>query len=373
VTGRLLAVARLGFDLVGRVTGTTAGHSAPVAQSQAPGPDLATSEDITAAYKLLLRRPPDPDGLHSYGKWVARGVTVDAFVGSFMNSDEFRRRIVPQLPGELKTTIRQQALAENVVSVDLGGYLVCVRATDCDFGRAIVATRNYEPHVRRFMVNSVKPGQVVIDVGANVGCLAFQAARLVGERGRVIAVEPNPDNLQLLYAGILLNKWANVQVLPCAAWSASGIMSLKGGASNTYLVRPAALDEGRAYTQLVRLDDALTSLDRVDLIKMDIEGHEPRAMQGAHRLMEKHRPTLLTEFNPRCLREVGGVAPIDYAEQLLSYHSRLRVITAFGDDVEFPDARSLMAYWERRNAELARDGILPQGMLQFDVIATTDR
>jgi FkbM family methyltransferase len=221
-------------------------------------------------------------------------------------------------------------------------------------------------------MDTVKPGQVVIDIGANVGCLAFQAAQLVGERGRVIAVEPNPDNLQLLYAGILLNEWANVQVLPCAAWDVSGIMSLKGGASNTYLVLAAPLDEGRAYTQLVRLDEALASLDRVDLVKIDIEGHEPRALRGARELIEKHRPILLTEFNPRCLRNVGGVAPIAYAEQLLAGYSRLRVITAFGDDAEFRDARSLMAYWDRRNAELAGDAALPPDMLQFDVIATTD-
>src|SRR5262249_30199987 len=153
--------------------------------------------------------------------------------------------------------IRQQALAENLVSVDLGGYMVCVRASDGDFGRAIIATQDYEPHVRRFLTASLKAGQVVIDVGANVGCLCFQAAQLVGERGRVIGVEPTPDNLQLLYAGILLNEWTNVQVLPYAAWDAHGIMSLKGGASNTYLVLATPLDEGRAYTQLVRLDEAL--------------------------------------------------------------------------------------------------------------------
>jgi FkbM family methyltransferase len=380
VADRLRAVARLAFDLVGRVTGTTLERPLPATYRPALAgdaaatsiPTLATAEDIATAYKLLLRRPPDPDGLHLYREWVARGLTLDELVGSLMNSDEFRQRIVPLLPGELKTAIRRQALAEDVVSVDLGGYMVCVRASDGDFGRAIVATGDYEPHVRRFLMDTLKAGHVVIDVGANVGCLCLQAARLVGEQGRVIAVEPNPDNLQLLYAGILLNEWAHIQVLPCAAWDAPGIMSLKGGASNTYVVHAVPLDEGRAYAQLVRLDEALASTDRVDLIKIDIEGHEPRAVRGAHGLIEKHRPILLTEFNPRCLRDVGGVAPIDYAEQILSYYSRLRVITAFGDDTEVRDARSLMAYWERRNAELTRGAILPQDMLQFDVIATMD-
>ena len=113
-------------------------------------------------------------------------------------------------------------------------------------------------------------------------------------------------------------------------------------------------------------------MDRIDLIKIDIEGHEPRAIRGARGLIERHHPTLLTEFNPRCLRDVGGIPAVAYAEQLLSHYSRLRVITAFGDDTQFRSARRLMRYWERRDPELARTPILPQGMLQFDVIATMD-
>jgi FkbM family methyltransferase len=289
-----------------------------------------------------------------------------------MKSDEFRQRIVPLLPGELKALIRRQSLAEEAVTVDLGGYLVCVRASDEDFGQTILATRDYEPHVRRFLVDVLETGHVVVDVGANVGCLCFQAARLVGEQGRVIAIEPNPDNVQLLYAGILMNGAGNVEVWPCAAWDGPGVMSLKGGASNTYLTLAQPLEEGRAYTRLIRLDEALAHLDRIDLIKIDIEGYEPRAIQGARGLIERHCPTLLTEFNPRCLRDVGGAAPIAYAEQLLSHYSRLRVITAFGDDVTVRDAESLMAHWRGRNAELTREGILPDGLLQFDVIATMD-
>src|SRR5262249_13267155 len=174
---RLLAVARLGLDFMGRVAGTTTERVLPdraiLADKAAvtSNPTLATSDDIATAYKLLLRRSPDPDGLHLYREWVTRGLTLGELAGSFMNSDEFRRRIVPTLPGELKSAIRQQALAEDVVGVDLGGYMVCVRASDTDFGRTIVATRDYEPHVRRFLTESLKAGQGVIDVGANGGCL----------------------------------------------------------------------------------------------------------------------------------------------------------------------------------------------------------
>jgi len=375
VTKQLGAAARRAVGHIGRAVRASASRTWSVlATARRPAPAFARASlgDIASAYRLILRRAPDPDGLRYYERWVRRGLTLEGLVGSLMNSEEFRQRIVPTLPDEVKAVLRQQALTEDVVSVDLGGYVVCVRASDQEFGRAIVATRDYEPHVRRFMRDRLRAGQVVVDVGANVGCLCFQAARLVGERGRVVAIEPNPDNVQLLFAGIVMNGWANVEVWPCAAWDAPGVMSLKGGASNTYVVRAAPVREGRAYTQLIRLDEALARADRVDLIKIDIEGHEPRAIRGARNVIEQHRPTLLTEFNPRTLREVGGIPPEAYAKQLLSQYTRLRVITAFGDDAEFRSAESLMRYWEERDRELARDSALPAGMLQFDVVATMD-
>ena len=245
---------------------------------------------MATAYKLLLRRSPDPEGLKYYEGRVDRGFTIDELASSLMNSDEFRKRIVPLLPGELKVGIRRHVLAEEVVPVDLGGYVVCVRASDQDFGRAIIATRDYEPHLRRFLAQSVRPGQVVVDVGANIGCLTFQAARLVGDRGRVIAIEPNPDNVQLLYAGILMNAWANVQVCPCAAWDAPGIMSRQGGASNTYLdargpprggprVHPAGPSRrGARASGPISISSRWTS-----------KGTSPHAVRGARALIERHR------------------------------------------------------------------------------------
>ena len=107
VADRLLAAAWRSLDRAGRVAGAA---RAPVPQREHAAlslPTLATVEDVVAAYKLLLRRPPDPNGLHLYREWVARGLTLDELIGSFMGSDEFRRRIVPMLPGELTATIRR--------------------------------------------------------------------------------------------------------------------------------------------------------------------------------------------------------------------------------------------------------------------------
>src|SRR5262249_1440443 len=181
-----------------------------------------------------------------------------------------------------------------------------------------------------------------------------------------------PDNVQLLYAGIVLNGRANVRVLPYAASRARGVLSLKGGTSNTYLVSARRPQEGAVYAQSVVLDQELADLQRIDLIKLDIEGHEPLALQGAVDLIRRHRPVLLTEFNPRCLEGNEGIAPVAYAEQLLALHRSLWVTTAFGDWAEVRRAPELMAFGERGNAEVSQQGLLPPGMLTFDIVATNE-
>ena len=65
---------------------------------------------------------------------------------------------------------------------------------------AIFHSRKYEEHVRRAARENLHEGDVAVDIGANIGGLTFLAASMVGSSGRVIAVEPNPDNLQFCTA-----------------------------------------------------------------------------------------------------------------------------------------------------------------------------
>jgi FkbM family methyltransferase len=317
--------------------------------------EQATWEDIIAAYRLFLKRAPDPEGLEHYRQLVASGASLDRLISSFVNSDEYRRLIASE---------------SEITSVDLGGYFVCVLRSETDFGRGIILTKQYEPHVRGAISSLLSAGQTFVDIGANVGCISFLAAKLVGPSGKVISIEPNRDNAQLLYAGIILNEFDNVQVLPYAASNARAVFALTGGTSNTYLVPPGSDKGSRQYTQSIVLDEELAQLAAIDFVKMDIEGHEPLALQGFSTLIRKHQPILLTEFNPYCLTNIQHIPPIDYLEQVLEYYSSLHVITTFGDSITFTNADELMKYWSKRNAEIVADKILPDGMLHFDIIAS---
>jgi FkbM family methyltransferase len=315
--------------------------------------DRATEMDILYLYRLILKRDPDPTGLAHYRRLVSEGLSLDRLIRSFVNSDEYRLR----MDDEARPT-----------PVDLGGYQVCVQKLDTDFGQGIFHSRQYEEHVRQAARDHLRPGDVCVDVGANIGVITFLAATIVGTTGRVIAVEPNPDNLQLLYRGIVLNAFSNVEVLPFAASNRRTVFSLTGGTSNTHLIGARPVDEGGAFVQSIVLDEALAALPRLDFVKMDIEGHEPQAFEGFSNAIARHRPTLLVEFNPRCLIDLHRQDPSAYLRQIFAFYPRVRVTSAFNDDVTFARAEDVMAYWDRRNGEVTAGRLLPDRLLHFDLV-----
>jgi len=318
--------------------------------------DRATDEDVYYAYRLILRREPDPDGLAMHQKLVAAGLSLHQLIHSFFNSEEFRFT----RDDESRPT-----------PVDLGGYEVYIQKLDTDFAQAIFHSHKYEEHVRQAAREHLREGDVAVDVGANIGALAFLAASIVGKTGRVIAVEPNPDNLQLLYRGIVHNGFTNVEVLPHAASNARTVFSLTGGTSNTHLIGARKPDEAGYFAQSIVLDDALGDLPRLDFVKMDIEGHEPQALEGFSRLIGRHRPVLLVEFNPRCLVDLQRQDPLAFLKQIFAFYPRVRVTSAFEDDETLDSAEKVMAYWERRNREITAKKLLPDRMLHFDLVTSS--
>lgn len=320
-----------------------------------PEGDRATPEDVVFAYRLILKRDPDAAGLAHYQQLVANGLSLDRLSRSFFDSDEYR--------------LRQEDEARPT-PVDVGGYQVCIQKRDTDFGQGIFHTHQYEEHVRQAVREHLRAGDVAIDVGANVGVVALLAASIVGPAGRVIAVEPNPDNLQLLYRGIVLNGFTNVEVLAAAASNVRTIFSLTGGTSNTHLIGARAPIEAGFFVQSLVLDDLFGDLPRLDFVKMDIEGHEPQAFAGMTRLVERHRPALLVEFNPRCLVDLQGQDPVAFLRQIFTFYPRVRVTSAFKDDRVFDTADAVMDYWARRNTEITAQKLLPDRLLHFDLIAT---
>ena len=163
----------------------------------------------------------------------------------------------------------------------------------------------------------VAPGGVVIDGGANVGGFTLTAASIVGPQGVVHAVEAAPATARLLRRNVAANPGHAIQVhelalaevqgeLELTAFEAgSGISSLAPGGGGSVVV-----------VQATTLDALTASLPRVDLVKLDLEGAELRALQGAQRLLAEQRPTLMIELEPDHLQRQGG--SVEELEALLT-------------------------------------------------------
>lgn len=150
----------------------------------------------------------------------------------------------------------------------------------------------YERELQLLMMDLVRPGQVVYDIGANVGFFTLLAAQLVGPAGKVIAVEPLPRNLDLLRRHLAMNRIDNVVVVPSAAGDAPGTASFEVAPSPSM---------GRLGTA-GQLEVAVTTIDALvaageapppALVKMDIEGGESRALAGAAQTLARRHPILL--------------------------------------------------------------------------------
>jgi FkbM family methyltransferase len=151
-------------------------------------------------------------------------------------------------------------------------------------------------------------GGVLLDVGAHVG---HWALRLAGRAGHVYAVEPNPAAASGLRRNVALNDVGNVTVLEFAAWDETGWLRLddphgkeSGGSTRTVPLKNAdtahAEPVGAELNTAVparRLDRTpeLAGLDRLDLVKLDVEGADLHALRGMAGLLERHRPVLFVE------------------------------------------------------------------------------
>jgi len=186
----------------------------------------------------------------------------------------------------------------------------------------------WEPHSIQAVADHLSPGATFIDVGAHIGYYSLKAAVIVGPTGHVLSIEPNPQTLPKLRANIEASsdRMATVWPVACAA-SESTLQFYAAPESNTgesSLSKENASQEGaapKAYSVRARPLDGIVKearLDRVDVIKIDVEGAELEVLKGAARTLDEYRPVLIIELVPDQLKSMG--ASVDQVTQFLAAH-----------------------------------------------------
>ncbi len=181
--------------------------------------------------------------------------------------------------------------------------------------RHILAFGCYDAELHDYLEAHLKPGMICLDVGANMGEVALQMARLVGPGGRVYAFEPVDHVRERLRANVVRNGYeASVLVREEALLDREGPAEIRASLPTAANQGRASLidDENAFLTQ--RLPVVTTTLDRfaareslprIDLVKVDIQGSEPRMIRGAEKSFERYGPDVLMEVAPWELRFEG--------------------------------------------------------------------
>jgi len=203
---------------------------------------------------------------------------------------------------------------------------IYVAMEDEGVSSSIIHTGGWESHIEKYIIENMPVDGVFLDVGANLGSFSLLAANKMQEdrsSGRVIAVEANPIVLPYLMASIVESGLEHrIDVIPYAASDNSGLVQMQesfgdnlGGVpmKGLWEIAPA---KGRKVIPTVELDNILVDLTRLDLVKMDIEGAEPKAIEGMSGLLHKFSPDIIMEINADCLRGVSNLSVAGMVEQM---------------------------------------------------------
>ena len=265
---------------------------------------LRARAQLEAAYRIVLDRRPDQGGVDHFADHLARrAMRLPDVVTEMIGSHEFRRTHPGLLADDPSTT---------VVSTD--HFRIHVHAADHAIGYALALEADYEPEVTAELRALLRPGATFVDVGANYGWHALTAASIVGDEGRVLAIEPNPDNAALLARSAADSGFTNVTVVVAAVADRAGWAALVTDGSNGYIAPlegapPHAM--ACSYAVPMRtLDDIVADagIDTADVIKIDVEGNEPAVLRGGEATFGS-RPVVVAEFFPRLLADHGGSSP----------------------------------------------------------------
>lgn len=306
--------------------------------------ELANENDIYHCYRLLLGRKPDPDGWNTWTSAIQGGMSINTLVLCFLGSPEFKNRSLSPSVSGTKYEL-----------VELPDFKIYVPTDDWAIGRHILVQKFYEPHVTSVIKSVLSPGMGFLDIGANIGYFSLMAASLVGSSGKVFSFEPSQHNCNCLYLSAKTNNFDNIDIYPFAVAEkqATFIYDTTLGTNGciSEFDNNLTIEESRSLVRSMVLDEVLRDVERINLIKIDIEGAEFRALEGAKEIFKKHRPLIISEFSPPALKNVSKVSGENYLKKLLAENYYISVIEPTGQLTEcVDDIAKVMKIYESKKA-----------------------
>jgi FkbM family methyltransferase len=205
----------------------------------------------------------------------------------------------------------------------LGRYKIYVDTRDIGIASHLMLEGYWEPWITKAMMQCVRRGSVVADIGANLGYFTVLLADLTGAEGRVLAFEPNPLLAPLVRKSVAVNGFAGfVDFHEIGLGAAGGRATMEASLDQPGGGRTIPATGKKGAITIARLDQIAHAED-LEFIKMDVEGFEPEVWKGMSAILERGRPmTVFMEFT------VGRLAdPAGFLEAILGHGFSLEIVS----------------------------------------------
>jgi FkbM family methyltransferase len=204
-------------------------------------------------------------------------------------------------------------------------------------GRGIYKNGVYEPALTKWIIDRFSESKTplnFIDIGANIGYFTCILSKLASATGYVLAFEPEQNNVSLLRENLRINGLGNVCV-EAVALGSQDVMAVLNIYKDSNQGRHSLVDKSNGpgvEVAVRRLDDIVLRLGRqdvpIDLIKMDIEGYEPLALQGAVETLKKTR-ALALEYSPELIEKIE-IDPVSFLRSTAASFGKMSYISESG-------------------------------------------
>ena len=209
--------------------------------------------------------------------------------------------------GVLRGVFSRNVMGQRYIKRKIYDYVMWLDLKDRGISRSLLLFGNRELDHKIILENALHPGMSVLDIGANIGYYALMMLRLIGPHGTLIAVEPSPTNVRLLKRNLLLNGHSNIEVHQKAVSETDGIRDFflsemsnlntfhNTGTANIHLSGTTIKVETETVQQIA-------AGRKIDLIRMDVEGHEIEVINGLIPAIESEEMTPMIIFETHLSR-----------------------------------------------------------------------
>ncbi len=195
-------------------------------------------------------------------------------------------------------------------SASVSGMQIQLNPQDHVIADALILKGTWEPFESSVFLERLHQGAIVVDVGANIGYYTILAARAVGPRGKVFALEPDPENLSVLNQNVRKNDMSDrIVVIPAAAADTTATTQLYLSEENTgdhRIYKEGSGERRSVQVKTVKIDECIPKGSKVDFVKIDVQGAEAKVLRGMPEVLARSSNlTMLIEFSMPDVRAAG--------------------------------------------------------------------